>query len=387
MSDTVSEFLNTAGKALGISAQPADQVQMVVGGYVISGWEQITINCAIDRTPWSAELVLTEYQPDPGRTAMIRSGAAASVSVGGKLMITGYVETVQRSVRDGTHFLAVMMKSKSMDLVDCSAKFSTYQMNDTNVLKIMKKVCAFAGIDVIAASGLARDSVPQFNVILTETPFEICDRLTRLAAVVFYDRPDGNLTVARVGVSGMASGFVEGQNIEAYQDIESTVERHSAITALLQTTYAIRVAPDEKDLRAQMAHITIIGPAEDPGITRDRPLLIPCEAADGGLAITKQRIQWEVNRRYGRSQRVDLTTDSWFDSAGEMWGINRIVPVTIPSAGRQMDMLIASVTFRKGHDGTHADLSLFPPQAFDVEPLVMPSQNPVLNQTLGYSPT
>jgi prophage tail gpP-like protein len=78
---------------------------------------------------------------------------------------------------------------------------------------------------------------------------------------------------------------------------------------------------------------------------------------------------WEMARRIGRSQAVQITCDSWRDSAGKLWQPNRLANVHIPALKLvNQDWLISTVTFRNDQSGTHADLVLMPPLAFSVQP-------------------
>jgi prophage tail gpP-like protein len=47
-----------------------------------------------------------------------------------------------------------------------------------------------------------------------ESPQEIIERVTRWSALLYYDLPDGNLLLTRVGTRRAASGVAEGENIE-----------------------------------------------------------------------------------------------------------------------------------------------------------------------------
>ena len=64
-----------------------------------------------------------------------------------------------------------------------------------------------------------------------------------------------------------------------------------------------------------------------------------------------------------------LTCDSWRDSAGKLWQPNYLATVDLPTLKlSKVKWIIATVTFRKDASGTHADLTLMPPDAFSVQP-------------------
>ncbi|EKA9715412.1 hypothetical protein OM194_004966, partial [Escherichia coli] len=84
----------------------------------------------------------------------------------------------------------------------------------------------------------------------------------------------------------------------------------------------------------------------------------------------QQAVNWEMNRRYGRSMALNVTVDSWRDSAGVLWQPNTFVPVSIPALGADsLNWLVSEVTFsRDDETGTTASLVLMPPEAFAVQP-------------------
>ena len=112
--------------------------------------------------------------------------------------------------------------------------------------------------------------------------------------------------------------------------------------------------------------------AKDSGVKRSRTLLIPVETGDADYAVARQRVQWEVARRYGRSQVTEVTTDSWRDSNGHLWQPNTLCTISRPQTGFKAVLLIAEIEFVQGDMGTHANLVLMPPQAFKPQPLVLP---------------
>jgi prophage tail gpP-like protein len=56
--------------------------------------------------------------------------------------------------------------------------------------------------------------VPQFTINWGESPQEIIERISRWSALLYYDLPDGNLLLTRVGTRRAASGVAEGENVE-----------------------------------------------------------------------------------------------------------------------------------------------------------------------------
>ncbi|MBN3866457.1 phage baseplate assembly protein [Gluconobacter kondonii] len=368
----MSGIIDQIGQILGYGQDAQKTASVLINGALITGWTDVTVRCGVDLMPWVADLGMTSYQPDVGTDMTINEGDAVQLWIGTDQLITGYVVTVVEAVSDGRHALRLQIASKSMDLVDCSAEFSTYQMNSTNAVALAKRVAQFADINVSQINGAGNVDLQLFSVILTETAYEIIERVARLAGVLFYDLPDGNVAFAAVGSQRMASGLIYGENVEQMTSVRSTAGRFSSITAVLMTTALLFNKPGDADYVGQMDAVTSGAVAEDPGIVRTRPLLIPAELGDQDYAVTTKRVQWEVARRYGRANTVTVTCDSWRDTSGNLWAVNHMAPVRLKS-GRELDLVIAEVVFRQGEDGTRADLVMVPPEGLMPEPLLLPA--------------
>ena len=369
-------IISTLSHALGYDGTTAESATIYVGGFSITGWERISIRIGVEIMPWAAMFETTKWQPTTtdGYTISINPGDSCRIQIGTDPVLTGYVQSISEEVGPDEHILRVVVTSKSIDATECSAEFSTYQMNNTTVLAIAQQVCKPFGITVNSVGGAGSTPIQQFSVILTETAYEVIERATRLAGCLFYDQPDGSILLAPVStVSGGA--LVQGQNVERARFMRSMNGRFSSIQAILQTTAVLFEAPQDGNKQAQeMQALTAPGQASasDPGVTRHRPLLVPVETGDEGYKIAAQRVQWEVARRYGRSMPLELTCDSWRDSNGRLWQPNTLSATYLPRLGVTLTLLIAEVEFVQGMDGTHANIIAMPPEAFKPQPLVLP---------------
>lgn len=361
-------------------------VTVEIAGQILSGWTQISIRTGIEIMPSTFDLECTEYYPNTDEIN-ITEGEACVIRIGNDPVITGYIVTVNRRLGPRQHTISIQGVSKSTDLCECSAEFETYQFNNIPVWKLIQSICSKYNIGVKTQGNVGKTTIPQFSVILTETGYQIIERMTRAAALLFYDSPDGNIILSQAGSELAASGFVEKENIEEAIVRKSMAGRFQSITVILQNTSSLFHSPGgDSQLAADIKNITTGKPAIDPGVKRYRPMLISAEMGDAGYQVSQQRAQWEVNRRYGRSQSVQLVTDSWRDASGALWRPNTLAPVSLPTLkmASGKNMLISEVVFRLDSDGTHAEIVLMPPEAFLPEPIVLnPSNSAIVQATAG----
>ena len=224
--------------------------------------------------------------------------------------------------------------------------------------------------------------IPYMAIMIGETPWEVIERLCRIAGLLAWEQPDGRLLldvnpgdvserevrqIAGVNTRA-ASGFTEGVNVQRASAQYSGDQRFSVYKAY---RWALLPRPD---LLGPADNL--IGEALDRSVTRHRPRVILAEMnKDMGVKNALDRAAWESARRYGRGHVVTLTTDSWRDAAGKLYAPNLMVPLELKSLHvKGVRWLVSEVTYRKSNaTGTECDLTLMPPEAFGVKP-TLPDQ-------------
>jgi prophage tail gpP-like protein len=345
-----------------------DDLTLTLNGQAISGWTDIRITRGVERLPSDFSIGMTDLYPDDLAKLQINPGDACTVSLGGDLVITGYVDRVIPSFSADQHSIRVMGRSKCCDLVDCSAEWPGGQISGSTALGIAQKLASVYSIGnggiPVTSSVADLPIIPQFNLMLGETAAEVIERISRFSALLVYDLPDGSLLLSRLSSTQAAGGFTEGQNVQEASIEFSMDQRYSNYVAFMQ---ALNVLEDIGDAGNQLIN------AADPNCNRHRQLDMICEAAGGGIEVVELRASWEASRRAGRSKGVRIKTDSWRDAAGTLWTPNTMATVSLPSLKLVSDfMCIGEVTYsRNGDSGTTAELVLMEANAFVPEPILL----------------
>jgi prophage tail gpP-like protein len=356
-------------------APPPDPntVTITLGTMQLAGWLNVRVTRGIERFPSDFDLVATELYPSSLTSIDIKPGTPCVLSLGADPVITGYIDSYAPAITAQAHEVRVSGRSTCEDLVDCSCLLQTVQFNNLTLVQLATQLISPFGVTVSAPDG-DTGTLPQFDIIVTETPYEVIERAARAYAKLVYDDTSGNLVLAAVGDNAMASGFSEGVNVQEAHGEFSTVERMTTIAAILQTTDVLTNDTSNLPLPyvgdgAFATDKTL--PARADGMARYRPLLILAEQDLLQNELMAQRIQWEMARRVGRSQAITITCDSWRDSGGTLWTPNWLAPIYLPSLKVQDVWLITEVTFLRDEQGTRAEVTLMPPAAFQVEPAVL----------------
>ena len=349
-----------------------DDVTVTIGGQAISGWTDIRITQGIERLPSDFSVGLTERYPGELAQVVTKPGAPCVVEVGGDVAITGYVDRFVPSLTAGEHSITVVGRSKCQDLIDCSAEWPGGQISGADALGIAQKLAQAYGIGVKCdVQGLP--VIPQFNLMLGESAFEIIERISRYSALLAYDLPTGDLQLAQVGTVRASSGFVEGQNVLDAAVEYSADQRYSSYQVFLQATDVFHDLGDIGNL---------VSTVLDPNVSRHRGMILISESGGGGQEISQKRALWELARRAGHSKVVRVTCDSWRDSAGSLWRPNTVAPVHLPTLKLSAnDFVIGQVSFLRNESrGTTAELVLMSPDAFRPEPILL---QPIFGVEIG----
>jgi prophage tail gpP-like protein len=359
----------TPNAAVTTAADP-NQVRIVVGGVSKTGWQRVIIIRGIEVMPSRFTIALTDRFAGDSAQTDINAGDECKVYIGNDLVVTGRVDRVRRKLSRAGSILQITGRSSCRELVDCAVdpkQVPNMQISQATAVKIITMLAGTYKVTVKALQNVGQNIIPQFNVNLGEVVYPIIDRICRYCQFLAYDDTDGSLILAPLGTAAMASGFTEGVNIEDADYETGMDQRYSDYEVYFTSTYTL----------SDIAPLTPLQLVTDPTVTQFRKLIVISEQNQLDPSLATQRGVWEKVRRYGRSNVIRLTTDTWRDSAAKLWAINSTVTVDsahLKTTGQKW--LIAQVGFRRDEKGTHADLVLMPPAAFSPEPIVLAPQDP-----------
>ena len=375
MNDDVT--LKVATCTFSPTAKPGQETFTTSNARSITGWTDVTVSRGIERCPSSFEVSYTEPYPGEGEI-LAQPGDWVQVVLGDDLVLTGFVDRYMPSYSGNQHAVRIVGRSKCQDLVDCAAFIDGGQLLNMTVDKIAAALCAPYGIASSVAAGTDIGApIEQVNVMVGETPYAVLELLCRFRGLLLYDMPDGSLLFASGGPTGnnsntsigtrvASSGFSEGVNVASAALMMAMDGRFSQYDAAYQGLDTLRDIGDGGNI---IAHVY------DKTVPRFRYRAIISENVTGGKDIALQRANWEMAYRLGRSYQVRLVTDSWRDSAGALYEPNVLVDIDLPSLKLpKKRWLISDVTYKKDLQGTSAELTIMPPQAFYQEPIIL---NPV----------
>jgi prophage tail gpP-like protein len=386
IASTIAQSTNFLGN-LSATSDPKNEVSLIVGTEKITGWTRMRVTRSIERIPNTFEIEFTEKNPGGNSIVTALPGAPCQLKIGDDNIVTGYVDLYTPSFSSDSHTVKLVGRGKCQDLIDGAADWPSGQISGTNAYNLAEDLAKPFGIDVLlyvvdvgqnadqALSSLPE--IPQHNIMLSESVVDILEKICRYSVLLYYEDADGNLVLNRSAFKESTSGFQEGVNIQEASASFGMNQRFVQYEVYLQNAryYADIPSDDPSGLNGIYKTFDKEGflPRAD-GQPRKRKKVIVCESGGGAsnYIVGPLRAEWENARRYGRAFRVDLVTDNWRNSEGKILEPGMKIPLDIPSLKvNKKQYVISEITYSLTEEaGTTAHLTLYPPDAFIIEPKI-----------------
>lgn len=330
-----------------------------VAGKLWEGWQSIEVSRSLEQI--ASTFVFESAARDGGgkNVLHIQCGESCEVLLDGDKVLTGWVDVVEMAHDATTHTIRVSGRSKTSDLVDCSAIWETGTFHKTTVTHIAESLAAQYGVTVsVTDAGVV---IPVFTLQDGETVGEAVDRLARSRSILAYDNAEGELVMGPVGTETAGSNLVLGTNIKASSSKVDVSKRFSEYRVKGQ-----RASDEQID---GVTASTASGTSQDDEVSSGRTRILVLHA-DGHASLKScaDRATWEAATRAGKSVEVEVIVQGWRQADGELWDVNELCHVRDAVIGVDATLLISGVAFRLGEDGTTTKLTLSPASGFVPEP-------------------
>ncbi|TWA90693.1 prophage tail gpP-like protein [Azospirillum brasilense] len=353
-----------------------NRVRLLVNGTDFGGWKSVGIAAGIDRQARDFDLSVTDRWPGSDVPRRIAPGDACQVFIGADLVLTGYVDGTPISYDAKSVTVGVKGRSKTADLVDCSAIHEPGQFKGRKVEQIAAELAAPYGVAVLAAVDTGAP-IADHQIQQGESVFESIDRMLKLRALLSTDDADGRLVLTRAGSARAATDLVVGENVLTGSASLDCKDRFSEYRIKGQRTAdgaGDEDAGDDGDgpdigaFTADAAATSQVAAVQaDTGIKRKRVLVIVADGQpDGGTA--RERARWEAAHRAGKSFETSYTVQGWRQADGRLWVPNELVRVRDPIIGFDLEMLISAVSYSLSESGSVTTLTVAPKAAYELLP-------------------
>ncbi len=339
---------------------PRHEIALVLDGKAYLGWTALAIDRGIDTLTGSFELELTAKEKTGLPDFPVKAGDACEVALGGKALITGYVDAVSRSLAAEDRTLRVTGRDKAADLVDCSALNQPGSWRNAKLETIAKELAQPFGI-ALKFTGDTGGALKRFAIQPGETAWAAIERVARYRGLIAFSDGQGGVTVGNPDSGRRAGRIAQGLNLLSIESGDNQAERFSV--------YVLKGQASGDDETNGKAVAQIKGEARDSGVKRHRPLLIVGEEQSDAASLEK-RAKWEAVTRAARGETHSVSVPGWFggddvgSAAGPVWEPGARAELDVPSHKLSGDRLIERVRLVRDDGGTRSELTLVPPEAW-----------------------
>jgi prophage tail gpP-like protein len=341
-------------------------VTLSVNGLDFQGWKSVRIEAGVERQCRSFELSVTDQWPGSvEKVRRIKPGDLCEVRIGGDLVCTGYVDATPIDYDANSVSIIIRGRSKTADLVDCSADNETGQFKGLKAEVIAQKLAGQYGLNVINETDTGA-VISDHQIQQGETAFESLDRLGKQRQILITDNAAGDVVLASPGSGGHAfSGLELGVNILTgsagfdYTDVYS----HYSVKGQASKHGIDNDWTDASSAQMSQAQ----GSASDGSLQRRRVLVVR-QAGQADANTCQQRATYEQQVRLAKAGEIRYRVAGWRQGDGSLWRPNITVNIKDVVMGVNSALLISEVILTLDESGMIAELVCIPAAAFMTEP-------------------
>ena len=343
----------------------ADSPEIELDGKIYDDWQKCSFNFSISDIANSFALTTPDFTPDHGEDMAVKA------RFGDHELLTGWLEEVDNSTVPDQEGTRLSGRSKAGDLVDCSAIVPGGEYHNLSLLEACAGLCKPFGIGVSALVDVG-DRFDRIKIEQGEEVGQVIDRICRERGLMAWSVGSGDIVLGRPGFARAqtdlryrytGSGQLRSDNniIELSAKL-TKANRHSKLIMRSQG----QTRDDDFGIAAAQSEAAAV----DDAVRRYRPKVLTSDGA-GSSDQLRQRVNWEMARRIGKSTAITYQCEGWQQvPGGDIWRPGLLVAVEDQKNKIAEEMLIVSVglTLDEDKGGYRTSLSVEPPAAWVPKP-------------------
>lgn len=365
---------------------------LMIGGTLYEEWTEaeVTRNLkdfagSFSFTLRDADRALATFDfASPPALFRVRPGLEVKCYADGTLVLHGFIKTVEPDINENYAEVSISGEDKAGDLIDCAAapdgpgEFKNVKLEDA-----VKRIADPYGLKVRTEIDTGKP-FPRYALDLGETGHSAIEKGARQRHALVMSDGVGGIVITRTGakrapagltlpgnVKGSKSKFThEGRHSKTIvrgQGEKASGDRDSRSAALTPGTAPAdpgnRQPTDGSASERERRGTATTGRATDPEIERYRPIVHLARTQADEQSATDEA-DWRMRTARANAEEANYRVHG-YSVGGRVWRVNEMTFVSDAFQGIERDMLIATVTFRKGENGEETELTVTSPEAYD----------------------
>lgn len=343
-----------------IEAIDRDRVTLAINGKLYNYWLDESVCAGISRFARDFKMSITREWPEGlGELKGIREGDKVEVRIGDDLVATCYVDATPISYDESSISIDIEGRSKTSDLIDCSATNKPAQWKGATIAAIVKALSAEYSVDVVVDFD-DKEVIKEFQFERGDSPFDAIDKLRKQRNLIICDDAEGRVVIAKIGQYKADDKLELGKNIKRAscpKDFKDVFNEY------------IVIGQKSGDGKSNAKEHNSETKETDTVFKRKRVLYIK-QSGNADMRACTDRAKYERQSRFAKAHEVTLTVRGWRQTSGELWKPNMIVQYVDPVLGFEREMLIVECEYRVSTSGTETVMKIGLPDGYSAEPYV-----------------
>ena len=337
----------------------SNDVVLLVNGVLYGGWLKLSIGAGINRFARDFSFAVTREWPDGlGALKDIREGDLVEVRIGADVVMTGYVDATPIRYDSDSVTVGVEGRSKTGDLIDCSALNKPAQWKGATAAKIISDLAGEYGVTV-QEDFADQQIIKEFQFTRGDSVFDCIDKLRKQRNLLITDNGAGQVVIAKIGATRASDALTLGQNVVSASCPKDFKEVYNEYVVIGQKS---------NDGQAKVRETNTAQTQKSEVFKRKRVLYVK-QSGNADVRSCADRAKYEQQCRFAKAHEVDLTVRGWRQSDGTLWAPNMIVPYNDPVIGLAREMLIVECDYAVDN-GQVVYMKIGLPDGYSSEPYV-----------------
>lgn len=348
---------------------PKDKISLLVDNKILTGWKSVSVTRSLDALADTYQFnMLDVWSPEntpliPDKEIKIYVDRDIFVSQLQTLVLTGYIDSQAIKVGTNTNNISLKGRSKTGDLVDCSAEMlPSNSWNRVQFSTIVRDLLFDYDIDLdfISGNAVGKDVALDLSINSGESIFEIISRVSKKLGILPVTNPNGNLEFITTGDRRSQDKLIFGNGLKNVSGEFDYTDRFSSYTIKGQKSGGGGGWKKSTNEISSNAQDEVFG-------SRYRRKIISLDSK-ATIKDAQNQVRWEAQIRAGKSGSVDIVLPSWFQNNNEIWEVGTLVYTEIPPLDIAEELLIKDVTLEQTSGGSSAGLKLVNKDTYTKDP-------------------
>lgn len=344
-------------------------INLEVNGVEYTNFTDAGVTLALDTlaNDFSFEAAMPE-----GERLPLKKGDTCTVIVDGELVLTGFIENITGRYTANSHTIIITGRDKTADLIDSTINIMDDIRAPVTLKQIIEKAIEHIGADILVIDEANPDSFNKAEDIVTPQPgdnaFQFVEGYAQKRQVLLTSNEDGDVVITNSKATPSASVLQNAFKSSTNNVTEASwsVTGGSLFNKYIQKGQLDPVALDFGDSKSSDGIISQEGQAIDDDVRTGRQLVTVSEKGFSQEQL-QTRAEWSKKIRQARSVAYACEAQGFQNSAKNLWTINTLVSVFDEFADIDRDLLLNSIQFLYGPQGSRSLLGFVEANAYELQ--------------------